>query len=181
VIPMVAPPTNQPPVARFTRSCNSTTRTCTFTGTNSTDDVGIVSYAWTFGDGTSGTGATVSHTYAQGGTYQVTLTVTDGGGLTNALTKTLNLAGGTNQPPIAAWTVTCLPAPAHTCTVDGSGSSDPGGTIVAWSWTNGNGQVLSTLPTFSRTWTGPRTLTWTLKVTDNGGLTGQLTKTFNVP
>lgn len=181
VIPTVAPPTNQPPVARFTRSCNNTSRTCTFSGTNSTDDVGIVSYAWTFGDGTSGTGASVSHTYAQGGTYPVTLTVTDGGGLTSALTKTVSFAGGTNQPPVAAWTVSCLPAPAHTCTVDGSGSSDPDGTIVSWSWTNGNGQVLSTLPTFSRTWPGPRTLTWTLKVTDNGGLTSQLTKTFSVP
>jgi PKD repeat protein len=181
VIPSIAPPGNQPPVAKFTRSCNNTTRTCTFNGTSSTDDVGIVSYAWNFGDGTTGTGATVTHTYAQGGSYPVTLTVTDGGGLTNALTKTLKLPGAVNQPPVAAWTVSCLPAPAHTCTVDGTGSTDPDGSIVSYQWTNGLGTLLSTQPGFTKSWTGPKTLTWTLKVTDNGGLTGQLTKTFNVP
>ncbi len=180
VIPSVAPPGNQPPVARFSRSCSSTTRTCTFNGANSTDDVGVVSYNWTFGDGTTGTGATVSHTYARAGTYQVTLTVTDGGGLTNSLTKSVTLTGG-NQPPVAAWTISCLPAPAHTCTANGSGSSDPDGSIVSYSWTNGVGQVVSTLPTFTKSWQSARTLTWTLTVTDNGGLTSQLTKTFNVP
>ena len=181
VIPTVAPPTNQPPVARMTKSCNNTTRACTFSGTSSTDDVGIVSYAWNFGEGGTGSGATVTHTYAAGGTYPVSLTVTDGGGLTNTVTKNLNLPGGTNLPPVAAWTVSCLPAPAHTCTVDGRGSLDPDGTITAYSWTNGNGQVLSTQSTFSRTWTSGRTLTWTLTVTDNGGLKSQLTKTFTVP
>lgn len=182
VIPSVAPPTNQPPVARITKSCNNTTRACTFSGTGSTDDVGVVSYSWNFGDGGTGTGATVAHTYASGGAYPVTLTVTDAGGLTGSVTRTLNLpGGGTNQPPVVGWTVSCLPAPAHTCTVDGSSSSDPDGTIAAWSWTNGKGVVLSTAPTFTRSWPGPRTLTWTLKVTDNGGLTSQLTKTFNVP
>jgi probable HAF family extracellular repeat protein len=181
VIPSIAPPGNQAPVARFTRSCNSTTRTCTFNGTSSTDDVGIVSYAWNFGDGTTGTGATASHTYASGGTYKVTLTVTDGGGLTNALTRSLTLTGGTNKPPVAAWTVSCLAAPAHTCTVNGTGSSDPDGSIVSYSWTNGQGQVVSTQPIFTKSWAQARTLTWTLTVTDNGGLQGQLTKTFNVP
>lgn len=181
VIPTIAPPTNQPPVARMTKSCNNTTRVCTFSGTSSTDDVGIVSYAWNFGDGGTGSGATVTHTYAQGGTFPVSLTVTDGGGLTNTVTKNLTLPGGTNQPPVVAWTVSCLPAPAHTCTVDGSGSSDPDGTITAYRWTNAAGVVLSTAPTFTRSWPSGRTLTWTLTVTDNGGLQRQLTKTFTVP
>jgi len=40
---------------------------------NSSDDV--ISYSWTFGDGASGTGASISHTYVEIGTFQVTLHV----------------------------------------------------------------------------------------------------------
>ncbi len=43
----------------------------------------VTSYAWSFGDGTTATGATPWHTYARAGTYAVTLTVTDASGLTH--------------------------------------------------------------------------------------------------
>lgn len=51
----------------------------TFDGTGSFDPDGgeIVSYAWDFGDGNTGTGPTPTHTYAEAGTYDVTLEVTD--------------------------------------------------------------------------------------------------------
>jgi PKD repeat protein len=41
----------------------------------------IASYVWDFGDGTTGSGATVAHLYATPGTYQVTLTLTGEDGL----------------------------------------------------------------------------------------------------
>ncbi len=44
-------------------------------------DGSIVSYQWNFGDGESGTGATLSHKYSNAGTYTVLLTVVDDGGL----------------------------------------------------------------------------------------------------
>jgi PKD repeat protein len=172
---------NLPPVARFTLSCVAATRRCTFNGNGSTDDVGIVSYAWTFGDGTTGTGATAAHVYAAAGAYPVTLTVTDGGGLTGSITKTATIAGGTNQPPVAAWSVSCQPAPAHICTMDGRASTDADGTIVGYKWTNAAGTTLSTASNFTRNFGRSGTLTWTLTVTDNGGKTGKLTKTFSVP
>ncbi|MCJ7767454.1 PKD domain-containing protein [Candidatus Bathyarchaeota archaeon] len=50
-------------------------------------DIGvIVSYAWDFGDGTSGAGAIVSNTYAKEGRYQVSLNVTDNEGFSNVKT-----------------------------------------------------------------------------------------------
>lgn len=56
----------------------------TFDGSESSDTDGtIVSYQWDFGDGSTGSGAIVHHTYATTGTYQVALTVTDNDGTSN--------------------------------------------------------------------------------------------------
>jgi PKD repeat protein len=50
-----------------------------FNGSASTDPDGdVLTYAWDFGDAMTGTGATVGHTYAVGGSYPVSLTVSDG-------------------------------------------------------------------------------------------------------
>ncbi|MEP1095755.1 MAG: PKD domain-containing protein [Cyclobacteriaceae bacterium] len=55
-----------------------------FDGSESTDADGtIVSYEWDFGDGSSGSGATTSHTYTSAGNYTASLTVTDDGGLSS--------------------------------------------------------------------------------------------------
>ena len=49
-----------------------------FNGSASSDPGGFIeSYNWSFGDGNSGTGQTLNHTYASPGVYAVTLTVTD--------------------------------------------------------------------------------------------------------
>jgi serine protease len=59
--------------------------TCTFDGSGSSDTGGvIVDHAWILGDGTTASGATVSHTYASAGAYRVELAVTDDGGVTGA-------------------------------------------------------------------------------------------------
>jgi len=89
--------------------------------------------------------------------------------------------GPVNQPPVARWTVSCQPAPAHVCTFNGTGSSDPDGSIVGYKWTNTAGTTLSTLATFTRTFPSGGKRTWSLTVTDNGGATGKLTKTSTVP
>ncbi|MFZ3385551.1 MAG: PKD domain-containing protein, partial [Candidatus Hydromicrobium sp.] len=52
-----------------------------FDGSSSSDEDGtIVSYSWDFGDGSTGSGVTVTHTYNAPGNYKVTLTVTDDDG-----------------------------------------------------------------------------------------------------
>lgn len=51
----------------------------TFDGSKSTDVNGDeLTYSWNFGDGTTGTGATATHIYTDEGSYEVTLTVSDG-------------------------------------------------------------------------------------------------------
>jgi len=93
------PPTNEPPTANFIIR-NITDLTVTFDASGSTDDGAITSYAWDFGDGFTGTGVTPEHTYAEGGTYTVILTVTDNGGLasdpaTQDVTVSEQTTGGT--------------------------------------------------------------------------------------
>jgi aqualysin 1 len=93
-----APPppssTNAAPTASFSATCQKAS--CSFDGSASKDDVGIVSYSWNFGDGTSQvtTGPLTSHLYSAKGSYSVTvtLTVTDGSGLTGSSQKTLKIS-----------------------------------------------------------------------------------------
>jgi predicted secreted protein with PEFG-CTERM motif len=54
--------------------------TVNFNASNSTDNIGIVSYAWNFGDDTTGTGISATHVYSNSGTYNVSLTVEDAAG-----------------------------------------------------------------------------------------------------
>jgi PKD repeat protein len=62
----------------------------------------IASYAWSFGDGGSATGAQVAHAFAAPGTYTVTLTVTDALGLTaQASTPVTVIAVSPAVPPAA--------------------------------------------------------------------------------
>ncbi|MGH7573157.1 MAG: PKD domain-containing protein [Gemmatimonadota bacterium] len=84
---------NNPPTASFTFSC--TDLSCSFDGSGSADpDGSIVSYAWSFGDGSNGSGETVNHTYAASDTYTVTLTVTDNDGATDGETQNVTVSEG---------------------------------------------------------------------------------------
>lgn len=98
------PPTeeNQPPVADASLSDTTgiVNEPVNFDGTASTDDSGIVSYEWDFGDDSNGTGATTTHTYTETGEYAVTLVVKDEEGLSNDHTITVTI-GEDNYPPTA--------------------------------------------------------------------------------
>jgi subtilisin family serine protease len=103
------PPTNQQPVANFTYSAIDLA--VSFNASGSSDpDGSIVSYAWNFGDGTTGSGVTPSKTYEAAGTYTVTLTVTDNAGATGSQTQNVTVtappSGGNNPPAINTFTHT---------------------------------------------------------------------------
>jgi PKD repeat protein len=62
------------------------------TGSHSNNSGGyIIEYLWDFGDASTGSGATPSHTYAVAGSYNVKLTVKDDAGLTDSVTHTVTV------------------------------------------------------------------------------------------
>ncbi|MBI4584543.1 MAG: M4 family metallopeptidase, partial [Planctomycetes bacterium] len=78
--PCAQPPQNLPPQASFTASPSegNPPLAVNFDASASSDpDGAIASYSWDFGDGQSGTGLKISHTYISSGAFPVTLTVTD--------------------------------------------------------------------------------------------------------
>ena len=164
---------NVPPTAAFTSSPNHLV--VSFDGTSSTDiDGTIASYAWTFGDGSTGTGAKPTHTYATGGTYNVGLTVTDNSGATNTITKPLTVAAA-NVLPTAAFTST---SHNFTATFDASGSKDTDGTIASYAWNFGD-TTTGTGVNPSHTYAAGNTYLVTLTVTDSQG--GTSTISHSVP
>ncbi len=121
---------NVPPVAALTAT--TTGLALSVDGSGSSDPDGtLASYAWNFGDGATGTGATASHTYAAAGTYPVALTVTDNTGATGTVSKSVT---------VTAAAPTAIATDLFARTVAGGwGTSNPGG---AWTL-NGSSSLFS--------------------------------------
>ena len=94
---------NQAPTAsmQFAPGCGTAPLAVAFDGSRSSDADGTVaSYAWDFGDGSSATGATPTHTYTNPGSYTVVLTVTDDGGSTSQWTDSITILSGPGNGPV---------------------------------------------------------------------------------
>ena len=172
---------NQPPVARPGGPYSGIAgTTVAMNGNASTDADGtIATYAWTFGDGTTGTGATVSKTYAAAGSYTVTLTVTDNLGATHSATTTATITAPVNQPPVARPDGPYSGVAGTAVAINGSASTDADGTIATYAWTCGDGTT-GTGATVSKTYAAAGSYTVTLTVTDNLGATHSATATATI-
>ena len=88
----IGAPANSPPVANFGFVTNLLAVNFTDGSTDINGNATIVSHAWTFGDGSTSTATNPTHTYAATGTYNVSETVTDNGGLANTKTSAVKVA-----------------------------------------------------------------------------------------
>ncbi len=120
------------------------------------------SFAWTFGDGSTDTSGTPTHTYASAGSYNVTLVVTTPFGCTNTVSKPIQVY----DLPTANYVSgdVCLNSP--TLFMDASTISS--GTITGWSWNLGDGNS-SSAQNPSHFYGTPGTYPVTLEVTSNFG------------
>jgi PKD repeat protein len=167
-------PANAAPTAGFTATPSG--QTVAFDGRASTDpDGAIASWTWTYGDGTSGTGATTSHVYAAPGTYPVTLVVADGQGASGTAQQQVAVLAS-NRPPVP----TLLEqSDALTATFWGDRSTDPDGTVAGYRWSFGDGATATGSVTTHR-YATPGTYTVTLTVTDDRGAGTALDRAVSV-
>jgi PKD repeat protein len=170
----------------FTSGIILTAVPVSFDGTSSYDPDGIiVGYAWDFGDGSTGSGATSTHGYSIAGTYAVKLNVTDNSGSTAVSTQTVII---TDRPPTVTLTLSSTaPAPGQAVIITIS-ASDPDGTIATTTvnWGDGTTDTISGPPTTdSHAYSlanGTPSATYTITVTthDNSGSTASATPGITV-
>jgi hypothetical protein len=77
--------------------------------TDSTLIVPKDNYDWSFGDGQTAIGPSVEHTYAEGGTYTVTLKVTDRGGNVASFSQPITILGPTGKVVTPPTSITPTP------------------------------------------------------------------------
>lgn len=147
---------NTVPTTGFTSNINGATVVFTNTSTNAT------SYLWNFGDNQTSTAANPTHTYANDGTYTVTLTSTNDCGTTTS-TQTVVIV----TPPTAGFsaspTTGCAPL-----TVQFVNSSSSNATSYAWTFAGGNPSS-STAQNPSVVYSTPGTYSVTLTASNPAG------------
>mgnify|MGYP002624447668 CR=1 FL=1 len=149
------------PTADFTYTAACAGNAVQFNSTSTTNPTGqpIQSYQWNFGDGQTGSGASVSHTYTNAGTYQVTLTVSCGGHCTSEKTLPVNIVA----VPTANFNFTTVCQGTAT-----QFTSTSTGEITSYQWNFGDGQT-GTGQTVSHTYAqaGSYQVTLTVQTANN--------------
>jgi PKD repeat protein len=173
-------PTNTPPTAGFTVTCDAAD--CSFTSTSTDEAPGtIAAHAWDFGDGAESDEANPSHSYTvtEPTDFTVTLTVTDNEGSTDVETQTVSVTpAAANTPPTAGFTHDCSAA---VCSFTNTSTDAAPGTIVTFAWDFGDGNTAAVSdPTHAYIIVNPSEFTVTLTVTDNEGATDVETQTISV-
>jgi hypothetical protein len=189
VVITVNAPANQAPTANagsdqtVTDTDNNGSQQVTLNGSGSSDSDGsIASYVWREGGTQIATGATPNVTLTVG-SHTITLTVNDNGGLTATDTVVITVNAPANQAPNAdagpdQLVIDYDNSGGELVTLDGSGSSDPNGSITSYVWKEGSTQIATgATPNVTLT-VGSHTIT--LTVTDNGGLTATDTVVITV-
>lgn len=158
------------PNAQFNWTQNN--QIASFDATATTIEPGVTAtYAWNFGDGSTGTGSTPTHTYATAGNYTVVLTVTDSSGATGTNTDMVKAAAHRNPAVSFTGTVGNLAV-----AFAGSAVLGDGATITGYAWNFGDGGT-STIANPSHTFAAAGVQTVTLTVTDSQGAIGSTTQT----
>lgn len=173
---------NSPPTAMVTAAptAGPSPLTVAFDASGSTDSGTIATYAWSFGDGSTGTGVTTSHTYTLVGSFTAVVTVTDNYGATDTASIGITVSAPLNASPTASFTATpASGANPLTVQFNAGASSDSDGSIASYAWDFGDGDT-GTGITATHTYTTPGVYVALLTVTDDEGATDTTDQTITV-
>ena len=162
---IVVEPRISPPVARFGQSTLEIVQgeTINFSDLSLNSPT---SSSWEFGDGSTGQGANVSHSWDEPGSYTVTLTSANGAG-SDSTSKTVTVAPLPPNPPTAAFNITNATVPVNSVvSFTDASTGDP----TSWLWDFGDGGS-SRAQNPPHGFNAPGTYTITLTATNAGGST----------
>jgi PKD repeat protein len=170
------PVSNAPPeaVIAANSSAGKAPHTVNLDASGSYDSDGrIIEYTWNFGDGQTGSGLLLSHTYQAAGNYTITLSVTDDKNATSEAQTTITVTApsptGSNIPPSAIIAVSPQEGQAPLMArFDALDSTAPSGKLVNFNWEFGDG-TSGRGETINHIYTSPGTYTVKLTVTDSHG------------
>jgi gliding motility-associated-like protein len=154
---------------------NSTSNSCNAPATinfiNKSSGVGTLSYQWNFGDGTSSTAATPSHTYSTSGDYTVSLIVNNATGCTDTLIKTKLILVGNTSADFEVPKLVCAETP-----VVLNNASKPVPASASWDFGDGTfSNSVNAVKTFKKAGN------YTIKmISNNGACMDSVTKTITV-
>jgi len=138
----------------------------------------VITYSWDFGDGESATGAAVTHTFLQDGTYTITVTANDGDGGIDVETVTVVI--GNLPPQLSVWTIPIASDEGQLLNFTAA-ATDPGILdVLTYSWDFGDGGPGETGDVVNYAFADDGVYTITLTVTDDGGLTDSTTEIITV-
>jgi len=167
---------NRPPVAAFDVSDPIVeNKEVLFDATSSYDSDGtIISYTWSFGDGTVAAGVTATHTFVTTGLYSITLAIDDNDGAIDQQKMTIfvteQIIGETNKRPVASFTaIPKIVSINEKVYFDASESVDSDGSIATYLWDFGD-NTTATGVTTEHAYSGKGTYIVILTVTDNNGV-----------
>ncbi len=143
----------------------------TFDAGNSQAAAAITGVQWDFGDGQTGSGSPIDHTYPAAGQYNATLTLTDENGLQDTAAVTILVNPAAINPPQAVISPVAPVEDGQPVTLDASPSQPGDSPIVAYFWDLGDGLTTAIGPTIQYTYAQPGVYDVTLTVTDDQGLT----------
>jgi len=136
----------------------------------------VEKYEWDFGDGKSGFGKKISHTFTRSKTFTVTLEITDDQGINNSTTVDVEVY----SKPVASFSCSTLEGIAPIkISFNASESSDEDGTISIYKWLFGDGTI-GYGKTVAHTYTTGGSFKITLTVIDNDGWTGTATQIIKI-
>lgn len=167
----VSAPEDGAPVASFSAAVDGLV--VVVDATASTDDGGVASFEWAWGDGDSGAGPTAEHAYARAGTYTITLTARDAAGHAGTATRSVTV----DAHPIADFDV-AFRGRAVTVT---SRASDPEGAIASIAWDWGDGSVGAAGATATHAYATRDAVSVRLTVTDVAGHAATATRALAFP